>query len=274
MNVTALTRTKILPGITDQIGKDLALFRRLWGKAQRISGGRKIEQVVKYAQSTQGGWYAKSDTLDAAQEDTMCRAYFDWRAIHQPIVLFNLDIAMNRGPEGVFDLVRTEGQNAMLDLKDKVGTAMFTAQTGNAMDSLVDACDDGTNVSNYGDISRSSFTWWKGNYNGTGGSLSLSMLATQYDLCRSGSDVSTILVTDKTRWTAYEALLQPQARYTGTNNIDGGFQTLYFRGTPMIDDEYVTAGYFYFLSKIRDLFTTLQRFFLWLLCPEKVSLSL
>ena len=57
-NLTAITRSKILPGIEDQITVDMPLFRRLWGKAKRLDGGHRIEKVVKYALSTQGGWYS------------------------------------------------------------------------------------------------------------------------------------------------------------------------------------------------------------------------
>ena len=57
-SLTSITREKILPGIEDAISNDNALFRRLWGKAQRMDGGRTIEKVIRYALSTQGGWYA------------------------------------------------------------------------------------------------------------------------------------------------------------------------------------------------------------------------
>lgn len=55
--ITSITREKILPNIIDQIKKDMPLFSRLWGKATRLDGGQRIEQVVRYKNSTQGGWY-------------------------------------------------------------------------------------------------------------------------------------------------------------------------------------------------------------------------
>ena len=57
-SITSITREKVLPGIEDQIMTDNVLFRRLWGKAERLDGGKDIEKVVKYALSTQGGWYS------------------------------------------------------------------------------------------------------------------------------------------------------------------------------------------------------------------------
>jgi len=80
------------------------------------------------------------------------------------------------------------------------------------------------------------------------------MLATQYDLCKSGSDKPTLLVGTETIWSAYEALLQPQVRYNfntggGYPKIDGGFSALLYRDTPMIADEKCTSGYLYFLNE-------------------------
>ena len=234
----------------------MPVFGRLWGKAERKDGGTRIEQVVRYKNSTQGGFYSGLDTLDTAQEKTRTRAYWAWRQAHQPIVFSNIDLARNGGSEKVFDLLKSEMEDAKEALKDKFGTALYTAQTGKAIDSLVDAADDGTNVATYGGITRSTNTWFKGSYNGTGGALSLSMMATRYDDVKSGSDKPTLIATDEATWSAYEALLQPQARFGATQNgfpkIDGGFDSLMFRSTPIIADEYCTSGYMYFLEKFRD----------------------
>ena len=252
-NVTAITREKILPGIEDQIVKNNALFRRLFGKAKRQDGGQRIEQVVRYANSGQGGWYAGLDTLDTAQEQSRTRAYWEWRQAHQPIVISNIDQAKNGGSEAVFKLLAEESKDAALSLQDKFGIALFTKQSGDQMESLVDAVDDQTNVDFYGGITRSNYSWWEGQYNGTGGTISLTMLATQYDLCFSGADRPTIIPTTKTLWSAYEALLQPQVRFqfatAGYPKIDGGFDTMFFRGTPIIADEYCTSGYIYYLNE-------------------------
>jgi len=252
-NVTAITREKILPGIEDQIVKNNVLFNRLFKKAQRLDGGQRIEQVVRYANSTQGGWYSGLDTLDTTQEQTRTRAYFEWRQAHQPLVVSNIDQAKNGGSEAVFKLLTEDAADATKALQDKFGSALYTAQSGDSMDSLVDAVDDSTNVDIYGGITRSTYTWWKGMYNGTGGALTLTMLATEYDLCFSGSDVPTVIATTKTLWSGYEALLQPQVRFqiatAGYPKIDGGFNAMFFRGTPIVADEYCTSGYVYFLNE-------------------------
>ena len=231
----------------------MILFKRLWGNAKKLDGGTQIEKVIEYALSTQGGAYSALETLDTAQETTRCRVYWPWKQYHQPIVVSNIDVAKNGGESAVFKLVAADTASAMNAFKDRFADDLYTAQSGKKIHSLVDMTDDATNVDTYADVSRGSYSWWKGQYNGTGGALSLSMLATQYDLCQSGNDKPTLLATTNTIWSAYEGLLQPQVRYNfntqGYPKIDGGFTALYYRDTPMVTDEKCTSGYLYFLNE-------------------------
>lgn len=252
-SLTSITREKILPGIEDSISRDNALFGRLFGKAERLDGGRTIDQNVRYAISTQGGFYSGLDELHTGKDETRTRAIFNWRQLEQAITFSNIDIAKNGGSASVLKLLAEDMEDARISIKDKLGTSMYTAQTGDAIDSLVNATDDGTLADTYGNINRDTYTWWQGQYNATGGALSLSMLATEFDLCTNGSIVPTLMITDKTTWSAYEALLQPQVRIQlsagGYPKIDGGFNSMLFRGTPLIVDEYCTSGYMYFLNE-------------------------
>ena len=234
-----------------QITIDKPLLGRLLKNAKKGTG-KRIEKVVEFALSTQGGWYSRFDLLDTAQEDTRTRAYWEYKQIAQPIVLADIDLSKNTGKEALFDLAKVEAKASMESVMDKLGDAIYTQRTGDAIDSLVDATDDDNNVTTYGGINRSNYAWWDGQYNSTGGTLSLSMLATQYDLCRSGNDYPSLLVGDKTLWSAYEALLQPQMRYNNVSKgytMDGGVRTLEYRGTPWIADEDCTSTYLYFLNE-------------------------
>jgi hypothetical protein len=260
-NLTSITREKVLPKIVDQIGKDHPLLGRFFNSAKQWSGGTTIQQPVKYRHNSQGGSYSGLELLDTGQEKTRTRAKWEVKQVYQPIVLSNIDLAKNGG-EKVADLMDTEMQEAHSSLEDKFCTQFFGDGTGNGskdITGLIAAIDDSTNVDTYGDIVRSTYTWWKSNYTAAVGSLMLSDLATMYDSCKSGQDSPSILATTETVWSAYEALLQPQVRFqseaSGYNSGDGGMKALSFRGTPMIADEYCTSGYMYFINeKYLDLY--------------------
>ncbi len=254
-NLTSITREKVLPKIVDQIGKDHPLLGRLWDAAKLWTGGTSIQVPVKYRHNAQGGSYAGLDVLDTSQEKTRTRAKWNVKQIYQPIVLSNIELAQNGG-EKIADLMDTEMEEAKESLTDKFCTQLFGDGTGNGskdLTGLVAAIDDGTNVDTYGDIARSTHSWFRANYTANVGSLMLSDLATMFDSCKSGQDTPTIIVTTETVWSAYEALLQPQVRFqseaSGYNSGDGGMKALSFRGVPVISDEYCDSGYVYFVNE-------------------------
>jgi len=261
-NVTAITRSKILPKLVDNISKSHILLNRMLRNPIKADGGKRIEKVIRYALSTQGGWYSGLDTLDTARETTRTRAYWEWRQAHQPIVISNIDIAKNGGTSKVLGLVAEEMADAEVSLRDKFSTALFGAQTGKRMEGLVDAVDDGTNVATYGNINRSTYSWWQGYYNGSGGALALATMRTAWDAVASGSDTPTVIPTTEAMFSAYEALLQANARYEFTTKgyplADGAFKSLMFRGAPVVSDEYCTSGYMYFLNEKYLDFITLK----------------
>jgi len=255
-NLTSITRGKVLPKIVDQIGEDNPLLGRFLNKSKLWNGGTDLTIPVKYRHNSQGGSYSGLDTLDTAQEKTRTRATYNIKQVYQPIVLSNIDLAKNKGENQVAPLMETELGEAKTSLQDKFGTQLFSDGTGNDSKDITGlhaAVDDATNVATYGGIARGTYTWWKANYTASVGSLMLSDLATMYDSCKSGQDSPSILPTTETIWSAYEALLEPQVRFTaqanGYTNGDGGMKSLSFRATPMISDEYCDSGMIYFLNE-------------------------
>jgi hypothetical protein len=254
--LTSITREKVLPKIEDQIGKDHPLLGRLWSSIKLWNGGTLLEIPVKYRHNAQGGSYSGLDVLSTGQEQTRTRAKFSVKQIYQPIVLSNIDLAKNGG-EKIADLMDTEMEEARESLTDKFCSQLFSDGTGNGSKDLTGlkaaVGNDGTAAANYGDIVLGTYTWFKGNYTASVGSLMLSDLATMYDSCKSGQDSPSIIVTTEIIWSAYEALLQPQVRFqseaSGYNSGDGGMKALSFRGVPVIADEYCGSTDMYFINE-------------------------
>lgn len=254
--LTSITRAKVLPKIEDQIGKDHPLLQRLWDGIKLWNGGTRLEIPVKYRHNSQGGSYSGLDVLDTAQELTRTRAFFNIKQIYQPIVIANIDLAKNAGDGKVADLMDAEMEECRESLTDKLCTMLFSDGTGNASKDVTGlkaaVGNDGTATANYGDIVLGTYTWFKGNYTASVGSLMLSDLATMFDSCESGSDTPTLIVTTKTIKSAYEALLQNQVRFQmsdGKISADGGIINLSFRTVPIIADEYCGSTDMYFINE-------------------------
>lgn len=253
--LTSITREKVLPMIEDQIGEDHPFLGRLWDNMKLWNGGKRLEIPVKYRHNSQGGSYSGLDVLDTGQEQTRTRAYFNIKQIYQPIVLANIDLAMNGGEGKVADLMDAEMDEARESLTDKLCTQLFSDGTGNGskdITGLKAAIQDGTETATYGGITLATYTWFKANYTASIGSLMLSDMATMFDSCASGADTPSIILTTKTVKSAYEALLQAQVRFQmvdGKVSADGGINNLSFRTVPVLADEYCTSGDMYFVNE-------------------------
>ena len=252
--LTSITREKVLPSIVDQISEESPTLGRFLKKAELISGGTVIQQPVKYRQNSQGGYYSGLELLDTAQETTRTRAQWDWKQFHKPIVINNIERAENQGDAGIVNIMTAEMEDAKEGMRDQMSQALFGDGTGNdgkAMDGLLAAVDDGTNVATYGNIDRSVYTWWQANYTGSIGILVLGDMATMYDSCEHGGKRPDVIITTRDIWSDYEALLVDQIRYTAGENgavLNGGASKLVFRTTPIEKDDYCPTGKMFFLN--------------------------
>jgi hypothetical protein len=73
-------------------------------------------------------------------------------------------------------------------------------------------------------------------------------MSSLYNNVSVGNDHPDLLLTTQTLFEKYEALLQPQLRYTDTKTADAGFQNLLFKAAPVMYDVHCTAGVFYMLN--------------------------
>jgi hypothetical protein len=158
-------------------------------------------------------------------------------------------------------LLATEMDSLAEDLLDEAGTDLYGANgSGDEFDSIENAADDATNHANYGGLARATYSSLNG-YLATGvGTLARTDLTAAHNAVKVGSRGPSICLADVTSWTAYEGLLTavvqagyqtngfPQVTRTGMvesrRALGGelGFDSIFFRGTPVVEDEKVPSG--------------------------------
>jgi len=256
--VTSITRSKVMPYVVHQTMNDYPLLKRLLSKAVKKSGGSRIEAPITYKFKTQGGWYSGIEVLNAALENTRTRAYWSWKQLFEPLVFSNIEIFQNHGDSGeqIVDLLRQEAEEVKDSLRNNFATSLYsdgTGDDGKEMDGLLAATDDGSNVATYGGIPFATYAWWQAQYSALSAAISWAALATRYDECKSGADVPNLIVTTEEVWTDLEALLEVAVRYNWGKNggpqFDGGVpDTIRFRGSEIMSDEYCPSGRMFFLN--------------------------
>src|SRR3990167_8143468 len=275
--VTTITQDKILPNLVDTTKSGNVLMLRLFGQQKPWPSGETLRFPVKVRSSTALGSYAGFDVFGTAQTDQRVLASTNASQYYASITVSGIQRALNVGDAKVLDLIATEAQGIALDLRDNFGDDVYGDGTGNSSKvllGLVAAVDDTTSVTTYLNISRSTFTAWRGTRTAQSGSLSLANLAADVDAAQVGNEVPTLGICPPAVFTIYEALLTPTvshqysandyrltaagfqklgadvlARNSSTPAAGNGFRALTFRGIPIAADEKCTSGNLYFLNE-------------------------
>ena len=240
---------------------------KLLQNAKAWRTGVAYEVIIKYQDTTNGGNTGIADKLDTDRQNVRTRMSFAPKMAYKPVVIANIEQTLNEGDERVIDLLEAEFDSQAQSLMQVMAANLWTGTgVGNNWDSIYNAADDGTNFPTYGGLSRTTYPSIKGYYLAGAGALTLAKMATAYDAVTVGNDTPDIIATTKALWSTYESLLQPIVRAGYTQNGypkmnafgmlprteglagQGGFDVLFFRGTPVVRDEQIPAGKMFFIN--------------------------
>lgn len=266
--VTSVTREAIVPKVYDTLLKGNVGLLRLLGNARPWRSGFRYDVPIRYTRANTGGLVGIGGTLDTSRADTRTKMQFNPKRRHKPVVIDDVEKQLNKGDEQVLELLATEMETLASELLDEAGNDFYTGTgSGENFDSILNASDDSTSFSTYGSLARATYTTIKGYLATSIGVLATSDMATAYNAVKVGQDKPSVILADVTSWTAYEGLLQPTVRagyeangfpqVTRTGVIasqralggDIGFDSIYYRGTPLVEDEKCTSGYQFYLNE-------------------------
>ena len=258
--LTTTTNNVLLPKVVDTILNSNVLFSRIVVKATSWRG-RQIEKIIKVSKNSQGSSFDGLDTFDTGAVDNRIKLSFNPKFYEIPVVVPLTELAINRSdPNRLADLASLELESSADDATDDLGTMIYADGTGNSSKNLLGLgaiVDDGNSIATYGGQSRSTYSGLAATVTASGGTLSLTKMATLYNAISSGSITPTIGVCDETVFSLYESLLESKERISrevntivGGKQISGaGFTGLYYKGFPILSDEKATAQTLFFLNE-------------------------
>ena len=265
--IQTTTRENYFPTAVNNIFTGNNLLGRFMSKSRPWTGGRQLKKVTYLTKSTTGGSFSGFDTFTTTQEDTRQVLAVDPCQYYWNLTLSGIDVAVNKGKEAILNLIAQEFEEKTRALKDKMGDDLYSDGTGNddkAILGLDYHIDDGTAVSTYEGLSRSTYTTLKSTESSNSGALTLANLGSDYAACQIGDDSPTLAATTPAVFAFIEALI------TITRNVDAdrrfplvptgltpgagmsvnyGVNAIYFRGVPIITDEKCNSGKLYFMNE-------------------------
>ena len=218
------------------------------GRIRMLNGGTKIVEPLIYGLNDTVGSYSGFDTIALTPQTGITAAEYEWKQYAASISISGIEEAKNNGEAEIINLLEAKIMQAEESLREGFNTMFFADGTGNSsknwngLSNLVD------NTGTVGNIDSATYTWWKSYKESTATALTLAMMATAYNSVSVGNDHPDVLLTTQTLFEKYEALLQPNLRYTDTKTADAGFQNLLFKAAPVMYDVHCTAGVFYMLN--------------------------
>lgn len=251
--------------VVDNILTPATLYSRLIGKGKKFTGMPQ-DFTIKVTHDSSGEFYSGMPTFSAAAQDTRITMSYTPAAFEQPIVLPMLE-SFENAVNPAFDLDQSKTEEGVDDAIYTLGTYIYGTGAGDQPNGLGNiVLDSGT----IGGQSRTTYTALNAQVNASGGTISLSKMATLHDDC-SLAGVSknepTFAITTKAVWSLIEQLYTPflQGSYNEVGYLPvrgdsmvaskaklsghAGFTAIDWRGIPITKDEHCTSGYFYLLNE-------------------------
>jgi hypothetical protein len=238
--------------LTDNIftARPLTYFLQDKGRIRMLNGGTKIVEPLIYGESTTVKSYSGYDSISLTAQTGITAAEYDWKQYAASIAISGIEEAKNNGEQEIINLLEAKIMQAEESMREGFNRMFYSDGTGNSgkdwngLGNLVEA--SGT----VGGINRATTgnEYWRSYEENTATALTLAQMSTGYNSVSVGNDHPDMVLTTQTLFEKYEALLQPQLRYTDTKTADAGFQNLLFKAAPVVYDEHCTAGIVYFLN--------------------------
>jgi len=259
--LTYVTRRAFIPKLVVQIYNSTPLMAALIANSQTASGGvSSVTVPVQGSQFVNAQWsdYSGSFAQPSVQQGAY-QAEFNLKLLVSPVPFLGMEGAVQQD-YAIIPLIEARMNDATNVMMDSMATALYT-NTSNQQQfiGLPAAIDDGTGTATYGNINRTTNTWWKSKQYAAGSVNPTRQNVLQYisGTVKNGAEVPTFGVCGFGTWTllAQDYVGQENYMITPGSGFDGdangpqaAFRALMVAGVPIYPDPYCPEGTLYFLN--------------------------
>ena len=259
--LTYVTRRAFIPKLVVQIYNSTPLMAALIANSQTASGGvSSVTVPVQGSQFVNAQWsdYSGSFAQPSVQQGAY-QAEFNLKLLVSPVPFLGMEGAVQQD-YAIIPLIEARMNDATNVMMDSMATALYNNTTNQQQFiGLPAAVDDGTGTATYGNISRTTNTWWKSKQYAAGSVNPTRQNVLQYisGTVKNGAEVPTFGVCGFGTWTllAQDYVGQENYMITPGSGFDGdangpqaAFRALMVAGVPIYPDPYCPEGTMYFLN--------------------------
>ena len=256
--LTYVTRRAFIPKLVVQLYNSTPLMAALIANSQQASGGvSSVTVPVQGSQFVNAQWsdYSGSFAQPSVQQGAY-NAEFNLKLMIAPVPFLGMEGAVQQDA-AIIPLIEARMNDATNVMMDAMATALYTNTTNTQQFIGLPAAVSSSGT--YGNISRSSYTWWQSKEYAAGSVNPTRQNILQYisGTVKNGAEVPSFGVCGFGTWTllAQDFVGQEQYMITPGNGFDGdangpqaAFRALMVAGVPIYPDPYCPEGTVYFLN--------------------------
>jgi len=259
--LTYVTRRAFIPKLVVQIYNSTPLMAALIANSQTASGGvSSVSVPVQGSQFVNAQWsdYSGSFAQPSVQQGAY-QAEFNLKLLVAPVPFLGMEGAVQQDA-AIIPLIEARMNDATNVMMDAMAYSLYNNTTNQQQFiGLPAAIDDGTGTATYGNIDRTTNTWWKSKQYAAGSVNPTRQNVLQYisGTVKNGAEVPTFGVCGFGTWTLLAQYYVGQENYmiTPGSGFDGdangpqaAFRALMVAGVPIYPDPYCPEGTLYFLN--------------------------
>ena len=224
-------------------------------KIKNVSGYRRIEINLKYGKNETATWITKGATVPMTENELLTVCYENWKYVTVTIMRYGVEDQQNRGAARIVDYVKSKTESAEMALDEEFERVCFGDGTGsnepNGLQNLVSATPTTGTVHG---INRATYDWFRNQQFSSSGVTSTYLLSdmrtTMNTMTRQrGIEYgSMFLYTTQDIFEAYEDELLEVQKYTSSELVDKNFESLVFKGRPIMWAPSCPTGNMYYIN--------------------------
>ena len=211
------------------------------GRIEFVSGYRRIEIPLEYGDNETIRWITRGSTVPLTQSELITMAYEDWKHISVTLMRYWTDEKANRGKARMINYADRHMNAADRALYEEMERVMFANGTGsnepNGIQNLISSTPSTGTVHG---LNRANLTWFRNQQMTSSGPAALYLVKDMRtcfnDILKySSSEIRDIsMITDQATFELYEEEGYELVQLQDTGFFDAGFDTLKYRGRPII----------------------------------------
>ena len=256
--LTYVTRRAFIPKLVVQLYNSTPLMAALIANSQSASGGvSSVTVPVQGAQFVNAQWsdYSGSFAQPSVQQGAY-NAEFDLKLMISPVSFLGMEGAVQQDA-AIIPLIEARMNDATNVMMDAMATALYNNTTNTqAFIGLPAAV---ANSGTYGNINRSTYSWWQSKQYAAGSVNPTRQNILQYisGTVKNGAEMPSFGVCGFGTWTLLAQDFVGQEQYVITpgsgfdndpNGPQAAFRALMVAGVPIYPDPYCPEGTVYFLN--------------------------